>query len=411
MPQPTENPVPSADEAFRQSEDRYRLLVEAVQDYAIFLLDPAGHVTTWNVGAERIKGYRAEEILGRHFSSFYPPEDVAAGKPERGLRTAAEEGRFEDEDWRLRKDGSRFWANVVITALRDPAGQLCGFGKVTRDLTERRRAEEQARELAREQGARREAEAGVQARDRFLSIASHELRTPLNSLQINIQLLLRGARDGSLHDRLAARAPAMLEACERQVKVFTRLVNDLLDISRIAAGRLELCLDDVDLAAVVRDVVAHFGPELTQAGCPVTVHADVPAVGRWDRSRLEQVVMNLLSNALKYGRGKPVEVSVRADAESARLTVRDQGIGIAPEDRERIFTRFERGVTGPEYGGLGMGLYIVRQLVEALGGLVRVDSEPGTGATFTVELPRAGPPAGRGEVPAGESPPSSGAGP
>src|SRR5205814_2151188 len=143
----------------------------SVRDYAIFLLDPSGHIVTWNPGAERIKGYKPEEILGRHFSAFYPPEDRAAGKPERGLRTAAAEGRFEDEGWRLRKDGSRFWANVIITALRDPAGNLRGFGKVTRDLTERRRAEEQALQLAREQAARHEAEAGVQARDRFLSIA------------------------------------------------------------------------------------------------------------------------------------------------------------------------------------------------------------------------------------------------
>jgi PAS domain S-box-containing protein len=411
MPQPPQTPGARADEAVHQSEERYRLLVESVRDYAIFLLDPAGHVATWNPGAERIKGYKPEEILGRHFSAFYPPEDRAAGKPERGLRTAAAEGRFEDEGWRLRKDGSRFWANVLITAVRGSGSALVGFVKVTRDLTERRRADEQALQLAREQAARREAEAGVQARDRFLSIASHELRTPLNSLQINLQLLLRAARDGSLHDRLAPRAPAILEACERQVKVFTRLVNDLLDISRIAAGRLELRLADVDLAAVVRDAVAHFGPELAQAGCPVTVDADAPAVGRWDRPRLEQVVMNLLSNALKYGRGKPVEVSVRADAESARLTVRDHGIGIEPEDRERIFTRFERAVTGHDYGGLGMGLYIVRQLAEALGGSVRVDSEPGAGAAFTVDLPRAGPPADGGEVAAGGPPPSSGAGP
>jgi PAS domain S-box-containing protein len=401
MSEPAPAPNPPAPGGPRQDEELYRLLVESVKDYAIFMLDPSGHIATWNEGAERIKNYAGDEIIGRHFSVFYTPEDVAAGKPERLLRAAAADGRVEDEGWRVRKDGSRFWADVVITALYDRESRLRGFGKVTRDLTARRQAEEQTRELAVEQAARRAAEAGVQARDRFLSIASHELRTPLNPLLINIQILARAARDGSLQDRLAGRAAGMLEACERQVKVFTRLVNDLLDISRIAAGRLELRLAEVDLAAVVREVAAGFGPTLAEAGCPLTLRADAPAVGRWDRARLEQVVTNLVSNAVKYGRRRPVEVTVTAEGGAARLTVRDHGIGIAPEDRERIFGRFERAVSATEYGGLGMGLYIVRQLVGALGGSVRVESEPGQGAAFTVELPCAAPPAGRGDLPGG----------
>jgi signal transduction histidine kinase len=183
------------------------------------------------------------------------------------------------------------------------------------------------------------------------------------------------------------RVVGMLETCDRQVRQFTRLVNDLLDISRIAAGRLDLRREEVDLAAVVRDVAARFAPELAQAGCPLTVRADAPAVGRWDRLRLDQVATNLLSNALKYGRGQPIAVAVEADDRAARLTVRDQGIGIAPEHQARIFECFERAVTGYEHGGLGLGLYIVRRIVEGLGGSIRVASAPGKGSTFTVELP------------------------
>jgi PAS domain S-box-containing protein len=209
----------------QQSEERYRLLVESVKDYAIYMLDPEGHVVTWNEGAQRIKGYTAEEILGRHFSAFYPPEDGAAGKPQRLLEAAARDGRVEDETWRVRKDGSRFWADVVVTALRDPEGRLRGFAKVTRDLTERRRNEEQARQLAREQIARAAAEEQVQARDQFLSIASHELRTPLHPLQLQIQLLLRLARAGTLASQPPDRLVAMLETCERSVKQFARLVT------------------------------------------------------------------------------------------------------------------------------------------------------------------------------------------
>jgi PAS domain S-box-containing protein len=380
------------DDLLAQSEERYRLLVESVKDYAIYMLDPEGHVISWNEGARRIKGYTAEEALGRHFSAFYTPEDVAAGKPQRLLDAAARDGRAEDETWRVRKNGSRFWADVVVTALRDPQGRLQGYAKVTRDLTERRRNENQAHQLAREQAARAAAEEQVRARDQFLSIASHELRTPLNPLQLQIQMLLRLARAGTLAGQPPERLVGMLEACERSVKQFGRLVAQLLDLSRLVAGGLDLRLEEVDLADLARQVTARYGPELAQAGCELRLAADRPAVGRWDRLRLDQVLSNLLSNAVKYGAGKPVEVSVTSGAGRAVLTVRDHGIGVAPADQARIFERFERAVTGYEYGGLGMGLYVVRQIVEALDGTVRVDSTPGAGATFTVELPEAGPP-------------------
>ena len=179
----------------------------------------------------------------------------------------------------------------------------------------------------------------------------------------------------------------MLESCDRQVRQFEKLVEELLDLSRIAAGRLEMQVADVDLAAVVRDVAGRFAMEFDRAGCAFECQAAAAVVGRWDRTRLEQVVANLLSNAVKYGAGTPVGVVVEQVDGRARLTVRDRGIGIAAEAHGRIFERFERGVTGFAYGGLGMGLYIVRQLVAAMGGVVRVESELGKGAAFVVELP------------------------
>jgi PAS domain S-box-containing protein len=375
-------------ERLQASEKRFRLLVESVRDYAIFMLDVDGRVATWNLGAERIKGYRAEEIVGEHFSRFYPPEDVAAGKPAMELREAAARGRFEDEGWRIRKDGGRFWANVVITALRDAGGRLVGFAKVTRDLTERKRAEEDRVRLAREQAARAEAEAAVRARDEFLSIASHELKTPLTPLQLQVQLLVHSLRKGELTTLPPERLGAMLESTERQSKRFALLIEQLLDLSRIAAGRLELELGEVDLAETVRGVVARFDAELARSGSSLALALDGPVVGRWDRLRLEQVVANLLSNAIKYGAGRPIELRVEGDDETARLVVRDQGIGIAPADQARISERFERAASSRHYAGLGMGLYITRQILAAHGGSVRVASAPGAGSTFTVKVPR-----------------------
>ena len=212
-----------AQEALRQSEERFRLLVEGVRDYAIFMLDPTGHIVSWNSGAQLIKGYAPHEIIGRHFSIFYPPEDIRDGKPERELRIATTEGRYEEEGWRLRKDGSRFWANVLITALFDEHGQLQGFAKVTRDMTERKKAEEQReqlreheQQLLHEREARAQMEAAEQMRDSFLTVLAHELRTPLTSLLGNAQILLRRAqREGGLAERDQRNVQVIVEQATR----------------------------------------------------------------------------------------------------------------------------------------------------------------------------------------------------
>ena len=226
-------------------------------------------------------------------------------------------------------------------------------------------------------------QAAVHERDEFLSIASHELRTPITSLQLVVQGLTRGIVPPSPENTL--RTFALIE---RQIGRLTRLIDELLEVSRIQAGRIDFDIEDVDLVATVRDVVHRFETDLLRAHCKVTLSALAPVVGRWDRSKLEQIATNLLTNAIKFGAGKPIEISVEeAPRGTARLTVTDHGIGIAPDRLPRIFERFERAVSSREYGGLGLGLYIVRTLVQGLGGNVRAASLPGSGSTFTIELP------------------------
>jgi PAS domain S-box-containing protein len=368
--------------AGRDTADQLRLFIENVTDYAILTLDTRGYIVSWNPGAERIKGYRAEEILGQHFSRFYPPGEVAKRKPWLALEAAAREGRFAEEGWRLRKDGSRFWANVVISAIYEN-GRLRGFGKVVRDFTDRKQAEER-RELERLREALRE-------RDVFLSVASHELKTPLTPLQLKLTALQRLAEttpEGSLSSERVARD---LDMARRQVRKLADLIEDLLDVSRISVGRLSLERAPMDLAATVREVVARYAPQAAQVGCTLEVDAEAPVEGIWDRQRLDQVTTNLLTNALKYGAGGRVHVRVGTEDGRACLSVRDEGIGIAPEDQPRIFDRFVRAVSERNYGGMGLGLFITRQVVEAHGGDIRVHSAPGQGATFTVRLPPAPP--------------------
>ena len=705
------------EEALRQSEERFRLLIEGVQDYAIFLMGADGRVSTWNPGAERIKGYRAEEIIGRHYSTFFPPEDVASRKPERALETAAQLGRFEEEAWRVRRDGSRFWASVVLTSLRDQDGSLRGFAKITRDFTERKAAEENARQLLVERAARavaeeaeqrlraseeqartqaeqlriilgsvsegisvqdlhgrllyandaaarscglasgeemvradsralaerfetldeegqlipadglpgrqvlagagprsmvmqvreratgrswwsevsaaavrdeagqpflavnvwrdiseqrrrerqalflsqasaiiasgldlphtleqlarlavpsmadwavvqllrdselevaavahadparvelarevtrrwptqleaergagaiartgvsqlipeipeemlvqsaqdqehlrilrqlglrsalgvpliargrpigtltmiwaesnrrydeedlavaeelgrragaavdnarlyQEAQQAIRVRDDFLTVAGHELRTPLTALALQIGSVSRmlasplGERQVT---KLRERFDKMAGHCGR----IERLVADLLDVSRLTSGRLTLDREELDLGALVAEVSERFTEVAAHAGCAIE-YAPARVVGQFDRMRAEQVVANLLTNAIKYGGGKPIQVQVAQRGGDAVLQVADSGIGIAPADQKRIFQRFERAVSDRNFGGLGLGLWIVREIVHAHGGSIEVASRPGEGARFQVVLPCVPPPAPTG---------------
>lgn len=255
---------------------------------------------------------------------------------------------------------------------------------ISKMMAERDAAEERMRNLYLE------AQRAVRLRDEFLLTASHELRTPVTSLRLSLQNLRRGQRSGRQDAEVVSRA---VDIAARQGDRLNRLVDDLLDVSRLETGRFPLELEDVDLGAVVRDVVERFGADLDTAHCEVAIRGD-GAVGRWDRSRIDQVVTNLLANAMKFGAGTPIEIVVDEDAGAARLTVRDQGIGIDESQQASIFERFGRAVSTYSYGGVGLGLYISRRIVEAHGGTIRVESRPGAGATFTVELPRGVP---RGE--------------
>jgi PAS domain S-box-containing protein len=382
-----------SEEALRQSEERFRLIVEGVRDYAIFMLDPGGHIVTWNSGAQLMKGYRADEIIGRHFSIFYPPEDVRAGKPEWELRVATTEGRYEEEGWRVRKDGTLFWANVLITALFDPQGQLRGFGKVTRDMTERKVAEQQREELrerehqlALEREARAQTEAAVRLRDTFLSILAHELRTPLTSLLGNAQLLLRRTQqEGVLSERNQRNLQVIIDQAAR----LNKLVSLQLDITRLHSSQLHIERAPVDVAALARLVV-------DESALTVTLHSVVydgpntPLMVAGDELRLIQVLQNLVQNAIKYSpAGGTVRVSVEHQGAAARVAVSDEGMGIPQAELPRLFQRFYRAsnVEERQISGLGVGLYLVKELVTLHGGTVEVLSEEGRGSTFTITLP------------------------
>jgi PAS domain S-box-containing protein len=546
-----------------ESRRQFQSLVRSVKDYAIFMLDPDGRVATWNEGARAIKGYEDGEIIGRHFSTFYTEEDRALGKPLRLLELASRDGRIEDEGWRVRKDGSRFWADAIITAVRDEQGALLGFTKVTRDMTERRLAQEQLATRARRQAriaelglfalqtrdllmlmerttrlitaeletqlslvlellpggealvvrasfgeepgimdettfpagtgslagfilmarqpvavddlrvedrfaippilqsrqlvsgmgvvidspaearpfgvfiaftnrqrrfteeelhflqsianllataiARmrteeqlREAEKAAEEerqrsararealreRDEFISVAAHELRTPLTGLQLRLEGIARLVRKEVQDSSRASKIGDHLHEALRQTHRMADLVERLLDISRIVSGRLELDREELDLGTLAGDVIASFRSQALHTNTELRLALSGDLRGTWDRRRIEQVLGSLISNAFKYGGRRPIEVTLTGEPSTVHIVVRDQGIGIQAPDLERIFQRFERAVPLSHYGGLGVGLYLARHIVEAHGGRIRVSSQVGEGSSFIIDLPK-----------------------
>jgi PAS domain S-box-containing protein len=437
------------EEALRLSEERFRLLIESVSDYAIFMLDSKGHIASWNRGAERIKGYTESEIIGKHFSIFYTEPDLNRDYPSHELEVAAREGRFEDEGWRVRKDGTRFWANVVITALRDPEnGRLIGFGKVTRDLTERVRAageraalerEREARiraeELAEEvqvqashleeqavaletlnerlqeaneelisrsreaDQARSDAEAASRAKSDFLANMSHELRTPMNAIVGYTDLLDLGTA-GPVNDGQRSQ----LERIRVSSQHLLMLIEDILDLSKIEAGRVEIARDPGVIGSVVDDALSLLRPQAAAGGLeilnPCENAADLVYLG--DDDRVRQILVNLLSNAVKFTEpGGTITVSceavkasrgtaLRSRGSMLRVDVADTGIGIADEYIDSVFDPFMQVETGRTRtrGGTGLGLAISRQLARLMGGDLTATSEVGVGSTFSLWLPQ-----------------------
>ena len=378
-PESSPGPDPLTEEA-----GLYRLLVHSVTDYAIFALDPRGHIISWNLGAERLKGYTENEILGRHYSIFYPPEAVIEGKPKRLLETAEREGRVEDEGWRVRKDGRRFWANVIITALRDETGMLVGFAKVTRDLTERRDAEEKIRLSAQRASA---AEAANRVKAEFLAAMSHELRTPLNAIGGYAELMEMGVAGPT--------TPQQKEYLERirtgQLHLLA-IINDLLNYSRIESGQVVYEIESVNLSPLVESVRALVDPQAVRRGVVVTGNRpSKPVTAKADRLKTEQIVLNLLSNAVKFtAEGGRVLTSVGTTGERSWVRVEDTGPGIPLDKREAIFEPFVQlgRSLSSIHEGTGLGLAISRDLARAMNGDIIVGGEPGLGATFTLFLPR-----------------------
>lgn len=370
--------------------DAYRLLVQEVKDYAIFMLDPKGRILSWNSGAQRLKGYSAGDIIGKHFSIFYEKGDVADRKPQRELEIAATEGRIEDEGWRVRKDGTRFWANVVITALHDEKGKLRGFAKVTRDMTDRRRAEEALRKEKtqlekRVQERTDELERANRAKDEFIATLSHELRTPITSINGWVQML----QDGNLTPLQQTKA---LEVIDRNLAAQVRLIDDLLNVSRIVAGKLKIELQPLQPAPVVEETIESLLPTAKAKGLKLTRELD-NHVGpvHIDPSRFHQIIWNLLTNALKFTpKAGQIHVTLRRIDSSVLLQISDSGEGIDEEFLPHVFERFKQADTSNtrRHGGLGVGLTIVKYLVELHGGTVSAESEGrGKGATFSVRLP------------------------
>lgn len=377
----------------------HRLLVESVEDYAIFALDPRGFILSWNAGAERCKGYTSDEAIGQHFSIFYPEHLVAEGFPEHELRTAAAEGRFEDEGWRIRKDGSRFWANVVITALHDDVGTLLGYAKVTRDLTERRAAEQRALEaagrVAAEAAGRRDAEEARQRADEanrtkseFLAAMSHELRTPLNAIGGFTDLITMG-----LSGPVTEQQREQLGRIKRSQTNLLGIINDILNFSRVEGGHVTYDSAAVALRDVADWSMQTIGPQAVAREIVFDdADCDANTMAWADRAKVEQIVLNLLSNAMKFtAAGGRVSVSCRSAPDGyAAIVVRDTGIGIPADQLDRIFEPFVqvgRSLTTKQEGA-GLGLAISRELARAMHGDITVESTPDRGSTFTLTLPQ-----------------------
>ncbi len=350
------------EQALASSEERYRVLVSQVQDYAILALDTHGVIETWNLGAERVKGYTAAEAIGQNFDMFYTPEDRLSGLPTLLLDQARQTGRVEHTGWRLRKDGSRFWADVVITALHDEHGRLTGYAKVTRDRTDLKALEE--------------------AQDAFYAAFDHDFRTPLTAIKGFVDAL----RDADERER-----DGLMDRADATADTLLAMVEDLVRFAVRRSGHASLTLHEVDLAQLARTAAEDLPTELGAGR--VVVDPGMP-LARADELAMHRVVTNLLANALKYSEPPtPVRVTFSSPGPARlRMEVSDQGRGIDPDDVGTIFDEFTRGRLAEDDGGTGMGLTSVRELVEEQQGVVSLDSVVGVGTTVAVELPTTQPP-------------------
>jgi len=356
-------------------------LVGGVRDYAILMLDPEGRVTTWSEGAERIKGYRAEEIIGQHFSKFYTPEAAAQGKPALELQGAAEQGRFEEEGWRVRKDGSRFWASVVVTSLRDRTGQLRGFAKVTRDISERKRIEEQL-ESQRSELARSNTEliAANKELEAFSYSVSHDLRAPLRSIDGFSLALLE-----DYEAKLDAEGKDHLHRVRAATQRMGVLIDDLLNLSRVT--RAEMKLQKVDLSAIGRFIGAEL--ENSQPERRIEFHIQEGLGAHADSNLMRIALENLLGNAWKFTSKREsarIEFGQTNNHGSRVYFVRDNGAGFDSARAERLFGAFQRFHDRNDFPGTGVGLATVQRIIQRHGGRIWAESAVAKGATFYFTL-------------------------
>jgi PAS domain S-box-containing protein len=362
-------------EELRASEERFRLMVESVTDYAIFMLDPNGHISTWNAGAQRMKGYAAEEIIGQHFRVFYPPDAQERRHPEDELELAVQDGRYEEEGWRVRKNGSQFWANVVITALFDHDRKLVGFGKVTRDVTERRRSEQARDEAAAELSAAvDQLRAANEQTSDFVAIVAHELHSPITAMTGAAAIL--SEHWSQLDD---AQRAENFQNLARSADRTRRLLDELLMASRLEAGQLDVALETVSLDAVTAEAVSSIAGPVEVAGVDgVLVKAD--------RIRVVQILTNLLGNAARYGE-PPIRLEVVPAGSRVEIRVCDAGAGVSDELRPQLFRKFVRGA-GRRDRGTGLGLFIVRELALRQGGDAWYEQSDSGQSCFCFTLPR-----------------------
>lgn len=377
-----------SEESLRQSEERYRSLVEQVTDYEICMLDERGKIISWNEGAKKIKGYTAEEIIGKYFTIFYPEEDILNGKPALELSVARKEGKYEEEGWRLRKDGSRFWANVIITAVYNADGILLGYSKVTRDLTERKEAEkalrdsyERYRKIADElKITNEELSYANQELEQFTSIVSHDLQEPIRTIKSFLKLMEMKLNNDQ-YDDLKTYISKSINAATRM----RELIQNLLHYSQL--GKIEVVKEKVNVREVMNEVVQNLKTAIEKSNAEIEVETNVDTV-EGDRVQLVQLIQNLLSNALKFTNADDPKIKIKSVQENGhvKFAVSDNGIGIDQSDLNKVFEIFRRLNTKKEYPGTGIGLAICKKIVDRHGGRIWPESKPGKGTTFYFTL-------------------------
>ncbi len=369
----------SSSSALDETAEQFHILVDSVEEYAIYLLDSTGNIITWNTGAEKIKGYSAKEIIGKNFASFYTAEDVAAGKPQRNLREACRRGYIRDQGLRVRKDGSTFEAEVIITALRDDTGKIRGFSKVTRDITDQIRSREfEAEKIAAQKAGK--------AKDDFLAALSHELRTPLTPALAAATYLEDNA------EKLPPQFVEDIAIIKRNIQFQARLIDDLLDLTRIARGKLHLEWEDCDAHTVIRNALETASSAIASKKLNVSTTFEAKKVHILaDCIRLQQVFWNLINNAVKFTpQGGEIAIRTFNDtAGSFHFEITDTGIGIEQQLLGTLFQPFEQADSSVsrQFGGLGLGLAISKRLIDLHQGKIEAESRGRTfGATFKISL-------------------------